>query len=181
MSSIRIISGTLRGQIIRLPQDTSEGMRPLTSRVREAMFSIIQSKLPGARVLDTCAGSGALAFEALSRNADAVTLIEKDSSTLKYLKENAKRLKLESRCTFIHADAFAFLTKHLEQYDLIFVDPPFANPISSEFWGNLKRVLSSEGWLVYRCSSKSNLNSSDFEIIKEKIYGTSKLVIAKAH
>jgi len=178
MNSIRIIAGSLRSQVVRLPENTSEGMRPLSSRVREAMFSIIQSKLAGADILDTCAGSGALAFEALSRGANSVCLIEKEASTLKYLKENAIRLKVDDRCAFIHADAFAFVNKHVAQYDLIFVDPPFSTPIPEYFWRDLKRLLNKEGSLVYRCSSKSKLNSSEFDILKEKVYGTSKLIIA---
>ncbi len=124
MGTIRIISGRFRGR--KLPVIDAEGLRPTTDRVRETLFNWLQFEIVGLRCLDVFAGSGALSFEALSRGASSVDLLELNSLSAKLLKKNAELLKL-TECSIHNVDAIKFLsTKNLHKpYDLIFLDPPY--------------------------------------------------------
>lgn len=103
-------------------------VRPTTDRVREAIFSSLGHGIEGTRVLDLFAGSGALGFEALSRGADFVTFVEKDSRALKTLAENARTLKVSrDRYRIVRGDVLRSLKKASleEQVDWAFMDPPY--------------------------------------------------------
>lgn len=119
-SKIRIIGGDWRGR--KLPVLSADGLRPTGDRLRETLFNWLMPHIHGANCLDAFSGTGALAFEALSRGAAKATLIEKSSKNAQQLKENTKLLQA-------NANVFAqdFLTwEAKEKYDLVFLDPPFA-------------------------------------------------------
>lgn len=122
--TVRIIGGRLRGS--RLPVADVDGLRPSADRVRETLFNWLQRDLPGARVLDLFAGSGALGLEACSRGAASVLLIERQPRLADALRENVERLRAEGvevRC----ADALGAGTLRAEErFDGAFIDPPFA-------------------------------------------------------
>lgn len=123
--SVRIIGGQLRGS--KLPVADRPGLRPSSDRVRETLFNWLQSATPGARALDLFAGTGALGFEAASRGARRVVMVERDPALAGSLRASAARLKatgVEVAC----ADALDWLqAPHRgEQFDLVFLDPPFA-------------------------------------------------------
>ena len=121
--SVRIIAGHLRGS--RLPVADRPGLRPSSDRVRETLFNWLQAKVAGARVLDLFAGTGALGFEAASRGAAAVCLVERDPGLAQSLRETQARLKAES-VRVVQADALAWLSAPpADQFDLAFLDPPF--------------------------------------------------------
>src|SRR5437667_4025382 len=90
---LRIIAGEFRGRRLKTPPTSK--VRPTADRVREAWFSILQQAIPGARVLDLFAGSGALGFEALSRGAVSVDFVETHRSSLAILKANSEALEVE--------------------------------------------------------------------------------------
>lgn len=119
---LRIIGGQWRSR--QLPFPDVEGLRPTTDRVRETLFNWIQHDIPGARCLDLFSGSGALGFEALSRGAGNVVMIENNSKASFQLKENAKTLNAEN-VEIYHGDAMQFLSQENTPFDLIFLDPPF--------------------------------------------------------
>lgn len=121
-SRLRIIGGEWRSRQIPFPD--VDGLRPTTDRVRETLFNWIQHSLPGARCLDLFSGSGALGFEALSRGAGKVVMIENDSKASFQLKENAKTLNVQN-AEIYHGDAMQYLAQDNEPFDLIFLDPPF--------------------------------------------------------
>ncbi|KFL36728.1 16S rRNA (guanine(966)-N(2))-methyltransferase RsmD [Arenimonas donghaensis] len=122
--SVRIIAGSLRGS--KLPVPDRPGLRPTSDRVRETLFNWLQPRLPGARVLDLFAGTGALGFEAASRGAAGVLLVERDPELARSLREQAVRLKVE-RLQVVAEDAIAWLGRKPEAvFDLVFLDPPFA-------------------------------------------------------
>ncbi|MFT7109506.1 MAG: 16S rRNA (guanine966-N2)-methyltransferase [Psychrobacter glaciei] len=121
-SRLRIIGGKWRSRM--LPIADVEGLRPTTDRVRETVFNWLQPYLYGANVLDVFAGSGVLGFEALSREAASATLIEKNKLAIKNLNENAKTLGAQN-ISIIQTDALIWLTSCTEQFDVIFLDPPF--------------------------------------------------------
>ncbi|MFY2765448.1 16S rRNA (guanine(966)-N(2))-methyltransferase RsmD [Arenimonas sp. MALMAid1274] len=120
---VRIIAGHLRGS--KLPVADRPGLRPSTDRVRETLFNWLQGVTPGARVLDLFAGTGALGFEAASRGAGQVLLVEKDSGLAESLRATAARLKV-ANLQVQQADALAWLRGPAKpRFDLVFLDPPF--------------------------------------------------------
>jgi 16S rRNA (guanine966-N2)-methyltransferase len=122
---IRIIAGEFKGRRLKTP--TGRSVRPTADRVREAWFSILQHVVPGARVLDLFAGSGALGFEALSRGAVSVDFVEVHRASLVVLKANAETLKVEDRVTIHRVDGLRFAERlHAGAYDVAFADPPYA-------------------------------------------------------
>jgi 16S rRNA (guanine966-N2)-methyltransferase len=95
--------------------------------VREAWFSILQLQIPGARVLDLFAGSGALGFEALSRGATSAVFVENHRASLEVLRANAASLEVTQRVTIHRSDAMRFAERlQPGQYDVAFADPPYA-------------------------------------------------------
>ena len=121
-NQLRIIGGQWRSR--RIPIADIVGLRPTPDRVRETLFNWLQQSILGARCLDLFAGSGALGFEALSRAAAQVVLVEQDSRAFKQLQLNANTLGA-IQAQLVHADAFSYLQRETEAFDVIFLDPPF--------------------------------------------------------
>lgn len=122
--TVRIIAGRLRGS--KLPVPERPGLRPTSDRVRETLFNWLQPVLPGARVLDLFAGTGALGFEAASRGAAEVVLVERDPDLARSLRAQAERLKV-ANLRVDTADALAWLSRpDGRRFDVVFLDPPFA-------------------------------------------------------
>ena len=121
-NQLRIIGGQWRSR--RIPIADVVGLRPTPDRVRETLFNWLQQSILGARCLDLFAGSGALGFEALSREAAQVVLVEQDSRAFTQLQLNATTLGA-TQAQLIHADAFSYLQRETEAFDVIFLDPPF--------------------------------------------------------
>jgi len=119
---VRIIAGRYRGRRLSFP--VAPGLRPTGDRLRETLFSWLQAMLPGQRCLDLFAGSGALGFEAVSRGAREVVMVESHSAVMKALRDNRELLKA-TEAILVHADALAYLQKESSPFDLIFLDPPF--------------------------------------------------------
>ena len=121
---MRVITGKARGVVLKTP----EGMktRPTSDRVKEALFSIIQFDIPNANVLDLFAGTGQLGIEALSRNAKSAVFVDEQDKACKLILENLKRTKLGEFARITHSDYAAFLKKCQEKFDIIFLDPPYA-------------------------------------------------------
>lgn len=129
---MRIITGTARG--MNLETLEGESTRPTTDRVKESMFSMIQFEIEGRRVLDLFAGSGQLALEALSRGAAKATLIDENRAATDIIMANAKKAKLFDRCRISAADYASFIrgVAGKEQYDIVFLDPPYASGLLPE-------------------------------------------------
>ena len=123
MNSLRIIGGRYRRRILRFPD--SEGLRPTPDRVRETLFNWLRQDLAGEHCLDLFAGSGALGFEALSRGAARVVMVEPASKVIAALHENAKMLENPPGMEIIRGDALQYLASTKSKFDLIFLDPPF--------------------------------------------------------
>ena len=121
---MRVITGRARGIQLKTP----DGMltRPTADRVKEALFSIIQFELPGARVLDLFGGTGQLGIEALSRGAKRCTFVDAREDACKLIRENLKRTKLEADASVIRSDYLDYLKRCREKYDIILLDPPYA-------------------------------------------------------
>ncbi len=132
---MRVITGKARGVNLKTP----DGMqtRPTTDRVKEALFSIINFDIPHARVLDLFGGTGQLGIEALSRGARSATFVDSGDAACKLIKENLRRTKLEADGNVIRSDYMDYLDRCREQYDIIFLDPPYAEVFLEN---SLKRI-----------------------------------------
>ena len=121
---MRVITGKARGVQLKTP----DGMltRPTTDRVKEALFSIINFDIPGANVLDLFGGTGQLGIEALSRGAKSATFVDAREDACKLIKENLRRTKLEADAKVLRSDYLDYLKRCREAYDIIFLDPPYA-------------------------------------------------------
>ena len=118
---IKIIGGKYRSRLIEVPPEVTV---PTKSRVREAIFSALSGHVEGERVLDLFAGSGAYAFEALSRGAMEADLVDCSSSAIAVIKRNKATLK-EEKANIVYDDAFRFIGEKHDPYGLIFLDPPY--------------------------------------------------------
>ena len=141
-NQVRIIGGEWRSRRVSFPDH--EGLRPSADRVRETLFNWLGQDLSGKRCLDLFAGSGALGFEALSRGAARVAMVEKSSRVCEALRRNAGLLaakNLQLHC----ADALEFATAAAAdpaaRFDLVFLDPPFRSPLLAQVLPLAARLL----------------------------------------
>ena len=143
---VRIIGGQWRSRMVDFP--SVSGLRPTPDRVRETLFNWLGQDLSGRRCIDLFAGSGALGFEALSRNAAHVTMIEEAPAAVRALTGNAEKLQAGDRLRLLRADALHFLGADEGIYDLVFVDPPYGAALLDRIWPLLDRRLTS-GATIY--------------------------------
>jgi len=121
---MRVISGKARGVNLKTPDGMAT--RPTADRVKEALFSIIQFDVPASRVLDLFGGTGQLGIEALSRGANSALFIDDREEACRLIRENLKRAKLDSQAKVIRSDYMQYLKNCSEQFDIILLDPPYA-------------------------------------------------------
>ncbi len=121
---MRVITGKARGVVLKTP----DGMetRPTTDRVKEALFSILQFDIPGCAVLDLFGGTGQLGIEALSRGASKAVFVDAGEPACRLIRENLRRTKLENQAKVVRSDYLQYLTTTREKFDIIFLDPPYA-------------------------------------------------------
>jgi len=139
---VRIIGGQYRRRLLEFPD--SAGLRPTPDRVRETLFNWLGQDLPGWACLDLFAGSGALGFEAASRGAGRVVMVERDPRAIGALEKNRVTLGA-GQVDILRADALAWLANSRETFDLIFVDPPFDSGVAGTVLAELARHLESGG------------------------------------
>lgn len=169
-----MIGGRWRGR--KLPVLNAEGLRPTTDRVKETLFNWLMMDIAHARCLDCFAGSGSLGIEALSRQAQAVTFLEKFATAADLLAQNLKRLAAENG-KVVQTDSLAYLAQANPQapFDIVFVDPPFHQHYVPQVLTHLVR----NGWLaanalIYVETEKNHLPlelPSHWQTIKEKTAG----------
>lgn len=137
---MRIITGSARGCRLQAPAGT-DVTRPTAERVKEAIFSMLQFDLEGRRVLDLFAGSGQMGLEALSRGASDCIFLDSDSQAISCIKENAIKTKLQDRATIIFSESKAWLHRAAGrmQFDICFLDPPYAQKLLPEMLSLLVR------------------------------------------
>lgn len=121
---MRVITGKARGIVLKTP----EGLvtRPTTDRVKEALFSIIQFDVPGTKVLDLFGGTGQLGIEALSRGAKSAVFVDAGEKACALIRENLRRCKMEKDGKVICSDYLQYLRNCTETFDIILLDPPYA-------------------------------------------------------
>ena len=145
---MRVITGKARGVQLKTP----EGMltRPTTDRVKEALFSIINFDIPGAKVLDLFGGTGQLGIEALSRGAKSTVFVDAREEACKLIRENLKRTKLEQDAKVVRSDYLDYLERCREKFSVIFLDPPYAEVFLENALNRITEIdiLQSDGIIV---------------------------------
>lgn len=119
--TLRVIAGELKGR--RLLGPSWDGLRPTSDRLRETLFNVLAPHLPGARVLDAYAGTGAVGIEALSRGAAHVTFADHDARAVRLIEDNLARCGVQDRYTVLRADFNAARIRG--SFDVVFLDPPY--------------------------------------------------------
>ena len=170
---MRIIAGELKGRRLMTPQDNR--VRPTTDKVKEAVFSMVQSYLPDGVVIDCFAGTGSLGLEAVSRGARHVYFIDKDKASIRLVKENVAYCGVGDRATILWADYERALGKVDQQADVIFLDPPYDAGIIEDVIGCIieKDRLAEDGIIVCEHSFYDSMPEeiSGLTVLKSKKYG----------
>lgn len=162
MNKVRIIGGELRSRVISFPD--AEGLRPTPDRVRETLFNWLGQTLYGRTCLDLFAGSGALGFEAASRGAARVVMVERNPAVLRALQDNAKKLGCAD-VSVEEQDGLEFASRDAQQYDVIFLDPPFQNDYLPKLLEVLPQRLNEKG-VVYVESGAAITAPPPWQVIK---------------
>ncbi|MCC6162571.1 MAG: 16S rRNA (guanine(966)-N(2))-methyltransferase RsmD [Acidobacteria bacterium] len=150
---MRVIAGAYKGRVLRAP--TWTGLRPSSDRLRETLFNVLAPRIEGARVLDVCAGTGAVGIEALSRGAAAATFVERDRRAAALIAGNLRTCGIDSGYVIDRRDALASAEATFGGgFDIVFLDPPYEQP-SLEPWVALgARHVTPGGLIVLEHASR---------------------------
>lgn len=176
---MRVISGSAKGVNLKTP----DGMltRPTADRVKEAIFSIIQFDLPGAKVLDLFGGTGQLGIEAISRGAQSAVFVDHQESACKIIRENLSRTKLINQAKVVRSDYLTFLKTCKDQFNIILLDPPYVEVFLENSLNFITEIdiLQSDGIIVTeRPAHKAlSLEFSGFSRSRDYKYGNTVVTI----
>lgn len=179
--ALRIIGGIHRSRILK----TSHGQstRPTRAVVREAAFNLLQGFVTNSRVLDLFAGSGAMGLEALSRGAEFVAFCDKDHKAIQTIKWNAKMLKEEDNCCFLHMDWRAAINqlKKTEPFDLVFLDPPYGMLLNNVLLDLAQmHILADDAIILTEQDIKQFFRiENGYYLFKQRSYGQTALFMLK--
>lgn len=170
---MRIIAGSARGRTFDAPQ--GRDTRPTLDRVRENVFNILQMKVRDAKVLDLFSGSGAMAFEAISRGAAEAVLVDIDRAANAVQRQNAAKLRMEGQCRILQCDwqmAIRQLTAAGERFQVIFLDPPYAMHDMVPVMEALRPLLAEDAVILLEHEAKVFPATPDgFELYDSRKYG----------
>lgn len=174
---MRVITGTAKGVALKTPQ----GMltRPTAERVKEALFSVIQFDIPGSRVLDLFGGTGQLGIEALSRGAKAAVFVDQQKEACDLISENLRRTKFTAQGKVVRSDYLAYLKRCGETFDIIFLDPPYAEIFLENALNCIGEIdiLQSDGIIVTERPVGKNLTIELPGFIRSRDYKYGKTLI----
>jgi len=160
---VRISGGEWRSRLLSFPD--VPGLRPTPDRVRQTVFNWLGQDMHGRRCLDLFAGTGAMGFEALSRGASAVVLVEKSAPAAKSLQQNQSLLKAGA-ARILQQDAVQFLAQNRDRFDVIFLDPPYQQGWLPKLLPRLPNHLA-EGGVVYVEAEFALCDDALWQVIKQ--------------
>ena len=171
---MRIISGTLKGQIF----DTPQGHRthPMSEKIRGALFNIL-GDIEGLKILDAFGGSGGISLEAISRGAGSVTIVENDRIAQRTIEHNVAKFGLEDKITLISANVSSWMNKNPNQkFDLVIADPPY-DKLQYDLVEKLYTLLDDQGLLILSWPGKDRqIRMSHLKLVDRKDYGDAQLI-----
>ena len=172
---MRVITGLARGRKLEAP--AGDAIRPTTDMVKEAIFNIIQFDIPGRRVLDLFAGTGQLGIEALSRGAATCDFVDSSKAACALVRANLAATELSGGQVY-QSDATSFLRRG-QQYDLVFVDPPYDMKHIDEVVADLMRfdILNQHGIMVCETKTEETLPEATAPYVKGRSYRYGKVHI----
>lgn len=162
LSIVRVVTGSARG--VRLHSLKGEKTRPIQDRVKESLFSILSDIIPGSRVMDLFAGTGAIGIEALSRGAESCIFVEIDRLAIQTIHKNLEATRLQSKARVLPCDVFEvlpYLEKNSVALDFIFAGPPYPLVEKSDYRDKLFVLLSS-------ISRKNILQPSGIIVVQQR-------------
>ena len=185
---MRVIGGKFKGLKLIPPNDL--GIRPTSDRLKEALFSILDSKkyninIYNSSVIDICSGTGALGIEALSRGAKEVCFIDKDIKSIRIIQKNTSKLNINHEDKIFIKIIKDEVTKALQKidsiYDIVLIDPPYNTNIINETLQDLKNynLIKTHSYIFAESSNAEIFDFNGYEILDTKKYGKSKLTILK--
>ena len=184
---MRIISGKFKGLKLHSPSNIE--IRPTSDRLRESLFSIINSNkydvnIIDANVIDICTGTGALGIEALSRGAKNLYLIDNEQNSLDIVKTNLSKIKsydIESSVYIRKADAKKPFKNINLIFNIVLIDPPYNSSIIQQCLPLLKEynLIDNNSLIFAETSKQETIDVDNFQILDTKFYGKSKLTIIK--
>ena len=171
---MRIISGKYKGK--KIQGFDIKGTRPTMDRVKESLFAMIFPYLKDAVCLDLFAGSGSLGIEAISNGASSCIFVDNNIQILKILKNNIKNIP---NCQIVNSDFISYLKKSNQKFDIIFLDPPYANNWLQKCLDIIVKqdLLNDNGLII--CEYETEQFKNPYPVIKEKKYGTTNIRILK--
>lgn len=171
-NKLTIIAGEWRSR--QLTFEDVPGLRPTPARVRETLFNWLQHDVIASKCLDLYAGSGSLGFEARSRGAKSVVMVENNPQACRLIKENIVKLSAQ-QIKIMHMDAFKFLAGNSTQFNLVFLDPPFEKGLAQQScqWLEDKNWLAPSAKIYIEVENKLPLNDmpSNWQCLKNKKAG----------
>lgn len=172
---MRVIAGKCRSLQLKTPKGSNT--RPTLDRIKETLFNIIQSEIPGAVVADIFAGSGSLGIEALSRGASRSFFIDNDPEALKCIEENLVFTKLISSSVILKGDVFSNLDRiNADHLDIIFIDPPYEKGYEEKLFEKLRMMdnIDKDTLIILESAIDKDFTFEGFDIIRIKEYKTNK-------
>lgn len=165
---IRIIGGQWRSRLLTFPERPD--LRPTANRIRETVFNWLGQDLSDLTCLDLFAGSGALGFEAASRGAALVVMVDIDAGNVQALRENKEKLQA-GQVELVTVDAFKFLNSDTRTFDVIFLDPPYRAELTDQIMPLLPPHLKQNG-LVYAEANRDWVMDQQWRIFRSARAGT---------
>lgn len=181
IQQVRIIGGQWRGRKLTVPE--VDGLRPTPDRIRETLFNWLMTDCPGAMVLDCFAGSGALGFEALSREARHLTMIERNSRAWRNLELQVEGLG-DDRIILISGDAIDLIPRLKRRFNLVFIDPPYLlgqlrQQVLESLIEHRRLTDGAKIYLEWPLGERFELPHSGLSWLKQKIAGQVNYAIAE--
>ena len=177
---MRLTGGEGKGKKLSKPPDH---VRPTSGRVREVLFQIIADYLPGSKVLDLYAGAGLLGLEALARGANHACFVDNNRGSVRTIRKNINACGWEHKSKVFTADAIKWTARQPgSNYDLIFADPPYADPVYMNLLDAIEKtgILKEDGLLVFEAASRSNLpDHPGFTVFDKRKMGDTLLLLLK--
>ena len=167
LNTVRINAGEWRSRLLKFPD--AQGLRPTPERVRQTVFNWLGQDLTGKKCLDLFAGTGVMGFEALSRNAQSVVLVEKTTAVYRAMLDNQSTLKADA-AQVLNMDAMVFLDKNQQLFDVVFVDPPYHQGWLDKVLAQLPKHLNTQG-VVYVEAEYALADDDTWQVFKQSKAG----------